>query len=398
MINGLVKRRCVVMIGDYNPTDVAQQFAEFRQGLRQFAQTWSVRVGISQAKVTADGCIAVWHIEAKAPNWQVNTEFRLLNWSDLVSGDFRRWSLGRVWRAVKAFGNFIITGTCWRYLRSGWRFGVLFLYPALMFLLFAVLALWLAALLVSLNIPFAVLGAFLVAAALFSAFVKWLDPFDLLRIVDLWVFLYELVHLQRPGLAERLGTFSHDIASKLQSYDFDEIVVIGHAIGAALQPGILDQVFFALPEFGKGEGCSVNVLSLGSLLLSVGLHPEGTWVVPPTLRIATDRCVYWAEYQAQEDILSFFGSNPVTELLQEYGDKPIIKRIRTKDMTDTVVKSRLRGVAYQSHQQLIQANTKRYFYDYFMICCGPFSLPTRVKYPDRLLAAFAPDGRLVSSP
>ena len=66
-----------------------------------------------------------------------------------------------------------------------------------------------------------------------------------------------------------------------------KIVVIGHGIGAALQPIVLDRAFFALPEFGKGDGRTINVVSVGSLLLAVGLHPRN-WIsllvifIPPT--------------------------------------------------------------------------------------------------------------------
>jgi hypothetical protein len=135
------------------------------------------------------------------------------------------------------------------------------------------------------------------------------------------------------------------------------------------------------------------VLSVGSLVLAVGLHPEGTWLVSPMLRIAVDRWVNWVEYQVDEDILGFFGRNPVVELLQERG-KPTVEKIRIKNMMAT--RKRRFSDVYHAHRQPIEANTKRYFYDYFMICCGPFALPMRVKNPDLMVTAFGADGALVS--
>ena len=240
--------------------------------------------------------------------------------------------------------------------------------------------------------PFAPLFGIAIAAALFFAFTIWVDPIVLPRVVDMWIFMHELVHLERTQLAERLGVFSQDIVAQLQIDKFDEIVIVGHGVGAALQPIILDRAFWALPDFGK-DGRSVSLLSLGSLLLAVGLHPEGGWVVGPVSRVARDRWVYWAEYQAQEDIISFPGNNPVTELISDHG-KPVLQEIQIKDMVDTNAKRRFPASAYQNHRQLVRANTKRYFYDYFMICCGPFDLQTRVKYPDLMVAAFNSDGRL----
>ena len=143
-------------------------------------QTWHVAVRFSSVKMAANNVVAVWHVETKAPNWQVNTEFRLLNWSDLVKDDFRRWPFDRILRAVKAFANFMISGTCWRYVRTSWRFGLLFLYPVLAAFLFSVVGLWLAALLANLNVPFALLIGLIFGVGLFAAYVqKWLDPFEL---------------------------------------------------------------------------------------------------------------------------------------------------------------------------------------------------------------------------
>jgi hypothetical protein len=390
----LIKTRCVILIGDYEPIDVAQQVARFQRGLQRFAQTWNVKPSYSSAKIESDGVVAVWHIETKAPNWKVNTEFRLLNWSDVFKDDFRLWNFNRIWRAVRALTDFVISGTCWRYLRTSWRFGLFFLYPVLAVLLFTAIALWLATLLGNLGAPFALFVGLAIGAGLFAAFIRWVDPVALPRVVDMWIVMYDLVHLERTGLAERLGVFSQDIIAKLRSNDFNEIVIIGHGIGAALQPVIMDRALFALPDFGK-DGRSVSSLSLGSLLLAIGLHREGAWLVSPTLRIARDRMVYSAEYQADEDILSFPGCNPVTELLGEPGE-PVLQRIRIRDMIDTAANRRLPKTVYQNHLQLIGANTKRYFYDYFMICCGPFALSTRVEYRDLMVKVFGPDGRLVS--
>ncbi|MFZ0847490.1 MAG: hypothetical protein WAM62_17020 [Pseudolabrys sp.] len=392
MPDSLVKRRCVISIGDYEPTSVAQQFANFQRGLQRFSQIWKVATSVSPFKLEADGAIAVWHTETKAPNWMVITEFRLFNWSDIVKKDFQRWNFGRAWRAIRSITDFVVSGTCWRYFRLKWRFGLLFLYPLLAVLFAAIVSLWLSAFLGNLEVPYASLIAFLIGAvAIFSVF-KWVDPVVLPRIVDLWVFLHELVHLEKTDLAERLGIFSQDLARLLESSNFDEILVVGHGIGAVLQPIIVDRAFWAMPEFGK-NGRPVSLLSLGSLLLAVGLHPEGGWVVGPMSRVARDKWVYWAEYQAEEDTLSFAGINPVTELLSDHG-KPVLQRIQFKEMQDFDSKGRFAKGSIQNHRQFVRANAKRYFYDYFMICCGPFDLRARFKYPEIMVSAFTSDGRL----
>ena len=208
MYESLVKRRCVISIGDYEPLDVTQQFANFQSGLRQFAKTWNVKTKPSAIKLEADGAVAVWHTETTAPNWKVKTEFRILNWSDIVSKDFQRWNFERAWRAVRSLSEFVTSGTAWHYFRLNWRFGLYFFYPALLGLLLAFIALWLIVIFGNFGALFALLFSFGIATALLAAFIKWIDPIVLGRVVDMWIFMHEFVHLERTGLAERLGVFS----------------------------------------------------------------------------------------------------------------------------------------------------------------------------------------------
>jgi hypothetical protein len=42
-------------------------------------------------------------------------------------------------------------------------------------------------------------------------------------------------------------------------------------------------------------------------------------------------------------------------------------------------------------------NERRYFYDYYMLCCGPLALRDRVDDPERAVAVFAADGGLVDN-
>ena len=395
MTDSLVKHRCVILIEDYEPVDVAQQYANFHKGLKRFSQTWNVTTRISPIKMEGDGAIAVWNIETEAPNWKVATEFRLLKWSDTIGKEFRLWNLDGAWRAIKAIFDCVRSGTFWRYFRLNWRFGLLFFYPVLAVLSFTAVAFWLTGMLGTFEIPYAPFLGFVIAAALFIAFFEWFDRIVLPHVVEMWIVLHELVYLERTNLTERLGIFSRDITEKLESNGFDEIVIVGHGIGAVLQPVIVDRAFWALPEFGK-DGRSVSLLSLGSLLLAVGLHPEASTVVGPVARIARDRWVYWAEYQSREDVFSFPGSNPVTELIGEFG-KPVLQNIRFKDMIGTDTRRQFSRIVFGNHRQFIRANSKRYFYDFFMVCCGPFTLSMRVEHPEHMVDCFDPDGRLILS-
>jgi hypothetical protein len=48
------------------------------------------------------------------------------------------------------------------------------------------------------------------------------------------------------------------------------------------------------------------------------------------------------------------------------------------------------------HRQAVMGNERRYFYDYYMLCCGPIALADRVANPDQAVAAFGDDGAFVT--
>ena len=388
----LIKRRCVISIGDYETLSVAQQFASFQAGLQRFSQTWTVSTKISPFKTTVDGAIAVWHVETKAKNWKVNTEFRLFNWADISNTDLESWNWLKVSRVVRALYDNIATGTCWRYLKLNKRFAIFFLYPVLAVLFTALGAYFLAALLSLFGLPFTSYVSVLTAAVIILAYIKWVDPDILPRVMNMWVLIHDLVHDKRAGLAERLEVFVQDIVAILQSKEFDEIVIAGHGFGAALQVAVVDRAFWHLKEYEK-SGRQICMLSTGSLLLAIALHPEGSWLIGPVSRITRDKMIYWAEYQAQEDVISFAGVNPATVLVGGHS-KPSLQQVKIKNMIK-IEKQFLPEAAYQYHRQLVRANSRKYFYDFFMICCGPFALPTRIEDPELMITAFYADGRLV---
>jgi hypothetical protein len=43
-------------------------------------------------------------------------------------------------------------------------------------------------------------------------------------------------------------------------------------------------------------------------------------------------------------------------------------------------------------------NERRYFYDYYMLCCGPLPLREWVESAERAVSAFGADGALIEAP
>ncbi len=106
----------------------------------------------------------------------------------------------------------------------------------------------------------------------------------------------------------------------------------------------------------------------------------------------------WVEYQALVDIINVYKVDPVVALGMPATGKPIVKIIRIRMMVEEHTYRRFRLNFLRIHRQAVMGNERRYFYDYYMLCCGPIALADRVENPDQAVAAFGADGGCSMAP
>lgn len=377
-----VSKRCVLFFGDIDPANADERYAAFKLNLQRYARTWGVSGSISAAERHEKGPVVFWRVVSQAADWRVETEYRLWDWSDIAGASLGKWDIGNLCHTVPAFIDFVISGTCWRYLRTNWRFGLLFIYPFLLAVSAGLVGLWLGAVLSNLRLPFAFSIAMGVVAAVLGAYLRWVDPAGCSWMAKMWLFLNGAIHLKNPALAQRLGVFTSDLVAVLQSRQFDEILVVAHGLGSALVPIVIDRAFWLHPEFGR-RGEKISLLTLNSQLLTIGLHPEASWLIGPLSRLARDRMVYWLDYEVLGDVLGFPGRNQV-EVLTESKGRP---EVQTCEMA-SVHAGPERGLfssMFRRHRQLLSAQPVKTSFDYAMVCCGPFDLKTRARDPSRVM-------------
>lgn len=386
-----VKKRCVFFLGGYEPIPPQRQHERFVRELARFQETWQVASTVSDLTLSEGGAVASWRVDTRGPNWAVETEYRSLLWGDLVATDFERSDWERVPCAIRAFADFIGSGTAFRYFAVNWRYGLFFLYPILILLAFAAIGVGFAWHATSHGLPPLLVP--LAALAVFALLTVWPGRYLMLPyMLDDWLFAYELVHRSRPGLDERLDLFAKDVATRLRAGGVDEIVFSGHSLGCALKADVLDRALRLAPEFGAG-GEKLSVLSTGSSLLKIALHSAAAWLKEAVARVSQNPAVFWVEYQTMVDIISFYKVNPLQALRLPDTGRPTIRRVHVRDMLKPETYRRFKGNFFRLHRQLVMGNDKRYFYDYFMVCCGPFRLQTRADHPERV-TVFSADGAL----
>ena len=398
MSDPAVKKRCVFFLGGYEPIPPERQRERYIRELARSGRVWEAKTEVGPLEMAPERMVGTWRIAASGPNWSTDAAYRSLLWHDIVLEDFARPAWQRVIRAVVAFGDFILTGTAFRYFRVNWRYGLFFAYPVTLLLAFAALSIYAASFLPGLGLPLPYLLVPLAAVAVFALLMIWPGRFLLLAyMMDDWIFGHELVHRSRAGFDRRLEGFAQELAEVLRRNDNDEVVFAAHSLGCALKVAVVDRALQLVPDFGK-NGERLSLLSTGSSILKIAFHPKGGWLRESIARVSAHPAIFWIDYQTMADPISFYNVDMLKVLKLPDTGRPMIRRVHIRDMLEAATYRRFKANFFRLHRQLVMGNEKRYFYDYYMICCGPLRLETRVLRPETVVPSFAQDGSLVAQP
>jgi hypothetical protein len=235
----------------------------------------------------------------------------------------------------------------------------------------------------------AVVLAAVVFGLLWLTVGRWLD---LAHALDLWRFTRNFAHRSRPALDARLDRFARELARLACESDADEIVIHGLSLGAALALVVVDRALTLAPQLGARR---LHLVTTGSWVAAAALHPSAGWLRAAVRRVANAPSVYWLEVQSLTDPLNFYKVDPVAALGMRPTGKPVIKIIRARSMLAEATYRRFRSNFLRIHRQTVMGNEQRYFYDYYMLCCGPLPLVQWIDDPYQAVNAFAADGALL---
>src|ERR1700730_13111897 len=306
-----VAKRLVFHIGGYDPiTPHASAQRRFVREIARFQGTWSVKAIVDGLRDTADQI--QWNVTTTGPDWLVETDYRLVRWHDVIDA-FGRQSIGsRISLGILAFLDFVLAGTLWRYLLTNWRYAGFFLYPFVMFglLIAAAFLIGVFAFKISGSVPVAIGGGFLGFTAVLAGPWRWLHLGDLF---DDWIFSREYIRSGNSKIEQRLDILAAELVAAASNFAADEILVMGHSLGAVLAVDLLDRALKLDPALGRNK-IPVTFLSVGSSILKVGLHPKAIRFRTTMERVAKSRAIFWGDYQALIDPLNFYKSRPMAEM------------------------------------------------------------------------------------
>jgi hypothetical protein len=396
----MVKRRYVFHIAGYDPIGAAW-YRLFKRELAKFAQLWNVRPELSDLERSAQDGNVRWTVVTSAANWRVETVYEPLLWDDIVLSDFARPTRERVSKSPRAFLDIVQSGTVFRYFQANWQYALFFLFPYVLVCAFALVAAavayWAAGFATLTPIP-RIAAAAALAVALFIGMLYWPGRrWRVQQALDDWIFSWDYLYDRRPDLDARLDRFAETVIARCREASWDEILIVGHSMGATLLLEVVTRALARDPDLGR-HGPAVCVLTVGSTIPKFTLHPAGARFRGYAAALVQEPSIAWAEYHARSDAISFYKFDPVT-LTRFYGDpirgKPLMRRIRLQHMLERSTYWRFRLRFMRLHYQFIMANERRTTYDYLMMVCGPVPFARMVLAPAGAAELIAADGSAI---
>jgi hypothetical protein len=395
MARTTVAKRLVFHVGGYDPiTPHAAAQRRFVREIQRFGLTWSVKASIDALKDGVDE--TKWSVTASGPNWQVETDYHLIRWDDEIGNFSRRAIWHRIPLGIIAFLDFVTAGALWGYFRTNWYYAVFFLYPFVMFgaLIAAAFLVGVFTFHISGSVLIGIVAGLLVLAALLAGPWRWLH---IDTLFDDWIFSREYVRSGSSTIEQRLGRFATEIVAAARSSNADELLVVGHSLGAVIAVDLLDRALRLDPALGVG-GIPVTFLTIGSSILKIGLHRGARRFRAAVERVGRAPGIFWGDYQARVDIMNFYKTDPMAEMSLPTENGPVVRLVEFSRTLEHVVYRRIRLKFYRLHCQFISGNDRRALYDYFMLVCGPVSAKSQTLAADGALSVIGEDGMLIGTP
>jgi hypothetical protein len=386
-----VKRRRVLHCGGFELVAPDLLDRRLESGMEKFPPLWGIAASRSAPGLSDDGTVMAWDVTAAGPNWTTATRFATLRWDNLIEPHVRGGRLRRLVLGYVGLTRFFLNGTIRRYFRLAPRYGNFSLYPFVVLLVAILIGLLVSGIARVLGLPYAPLSApVLWAAVSVGLLYAFANAIYLDFSLDHWAFAEALARRKPSGLDPTLERFAREIIAAVAADDADEVIVSGTSLGAVMAVEAVARALALEPDLFR-RGRRVALLTTGSSLLQVGLHPAATGLRDAIRRVAGETGLFWLEIQTTVDPMNFCNTDPVKDL-GITGGSPVVRVFRLRDLMTEEAYRRIRYNHIRVHRQYVMPNGKQHYYDFYMICFGPMPLRLRTDLADGTLARFGEDG------
>jgi len=389
----VIRRRHLFHISGYDPAPAQVHYRRFVNQLEIYKTTWGVE---ATASLDDKSSFCRWTILTEGPHWHTHCTYELLAWDDIIQAEASRSEMSRLWRGMIAYVDLIRTGTIFRYIMANSQYFFFTIFPILQLGFLAACAAYAALSIVHAVPALAPQQGVLIAVVgvgFFLLLLQW--PGRRWRIqqsLDDWILSKDYIKRQRPDLEARLNQFAERLIACSQDTALDEIIIVGHSLGAVLAVDVVAKALQLDPGLAR-RGILIALVTVGATIPKFALHPHAQAVRDKIAVILANPDIYWVEYQARADFINFYRFDPaslsrISKAHDEMKTKPIIRRVRLQSMLRPGTFAKYRLNLLRLHYQFVMANDCRYSYDYFMLVCGPFAAQEWTTRPRGLLDCF----------
>lgn len=383
---GGVRRRHVIYLSGYDPRGAQGYFNLFRRTCSRTEELWPVSLTLRPVEVISDR-LADWRLELHGPNWQVTTHYDFLRTEDCIRSDMRGSPLRQMLRALAWYAGDVVSGAQFLIFRASWRFALHLLYFQLLALAWAAVAAAIGAaagyaLAGYLPVPLSGVAGIAAAVAVLFALHPLAARWRLIQIAACWSTLRRFGRGRATWLDEVIEAGARHLIALARANQADELVVIGHSTGGVIASAIMARALELDPEIGR-RGPRLVLLTLGSVMPAVALHPAAQRMRAIVGKLAVARDLAWIDCQSRKDVMCFSNFDPVDGIGVDAGAdrcNPRSWRITFRDMIAPRQYNRFRRNFFRMHYQYIMAGDRPAPYDYVLLVGGPMPV---ARWPDR---------------
>jgi pimeloyl-ACP methyl ester carboxylesterase len=395
---GRVRRRHVIYVGGYEPRGARGYYKLFQRECDRFQRVWPVSLTIQPGEFDSED-FARWMVDVHASNWQVSTTYDFLRLERFIRSDMAEPMMRHIPRSLGWIVGDLASGAQFRIFRASWRFGLHLLFVQLVLLAWLALAAAIGVMVGyvaadHLGLSIGIITSFLAALASFLALRPVAERWAAVQIPSCWVTLRRFGRGRATWLDQVIDVGARRLIAVAQINDADELVVVGHSAGGVIASAVMVRALEIDPDLGR-RGSRLVLLTLGSVMPAVALHPAAQRMREIVKRLAGEPTLAWIDCQSRKDVMAFLNFDPVDGVGVHVGAQrcnPLTWRVRFKDMLSPADYRRLRWKFFRVHFQYIMASDRPAPYDYILLIGGPVPIAEWAKQHQELMLAFIRNG------
>ena len=397
---GAVRRRHVIYVGGYEPRGARGYYKLFQRECDRFQRVWPVSLTIQPGEFDSED-FARWVVDVRASNWKVSTTYDFLRLERFIRSDMAEPMMRYIPRSLGWIVGDLVSGAQFRIFRASWRFGLHLLFVQLVLLAWLALAAAIGVIVgyvatnhLGLSTPVGIVASLLAALASFLALQPVAERWAAVQIPSCWVILRRFGRGRATWLDQVIDVGARRLIAVAQINDADELVVVGHSAGGVIASAVMARALEIDPDLGR-RGPRLVLLTLGSVMPAVALHPAARRMREIVKRLAVESTLAWIDCQSRKDVMAFLNFDPVDGVGVHVGAQrcnPLTWRVRFKDMLSPTDYRRLRWKFFRVHFQYIMASDRPSPYDYILLIGGPVAIAEWAKQHQELTLAFIRNG------